>query len=211
MWAPIARLSVLTKGHHVRACIVSTYPARPCGIATFARDLTEALRAADPIVDIDVVAIVRETSAELDPDVLAAIRQDVVDDYVGLAMLLDNRGVDVVLIEHEFGIYGGDAGSHLLSLVRNLRQPYVLTLHTVLAQPSAGQAETLRELCARATFVTVFTETARRIVVDTGLVAASRVRVVPHGAPVELFPGFDSPNPTRPPGSPVGRYCRPSG
>ena len=65
------------------------------------------------------------------------------DDYVRLPALLDDRGVDVVLIEHEFGIFGGDAGSHLLSLVRDLHQPFVLTLHTVLAEPSPGQARTL--------------------------------------------------------------------
>ena len=177
----------------MRAAIVSTYPPRPCGIATFARDLTEALRSADATLDVDVIAIVREPTAHLEPDVLAVIGQDVLDDYIRLPSLLDDRSVDVVLIEHEFGIFGGDAGSHLLPLVRDLRQPFVLTLHTVLAEPSPEQASVLRELCARAAFVTVFTETARRMVVDAGLVGADNLRVVPHGAPVELFPDYSAP------------------
>ena len=96
---------------------------------------------------------------------LSVIRQDVRADYVAVPALLDGRGTDVVLIEHEYGIFGGDAGSYVLSLVQDLRQPFVVTLHTVLSAPSAGQAEVLGELCRRAALVTVFTDTARRMVV----------------------------------------------
>ncbi|WP_368853501.1 glycosyltransferase, partial [Streptobacillus moniliformis] len=88
-----------------------------------------------------------------------------------------------VLIEHEYGIFGGEAGAYVLSLVHDLRQPFVVTLHTVLSEPSARQAEVLGELCHRAALVTVFTETARRMVVESGIAPAARVRVVPHGAP----------------------------
>jgi glycosyltransferase involved in cell wall biosynthesis len=194
MWAPLRGDAAVHEGRSpcARPLFPPTHP-RPCGIATFARDLTEALRSADATLDVDVIAIVREPTAHLEPEVLAVIGQDVLDDYIRLPSLLDDRCVDVVLIEHEFGIFGGDAGSHLLSLVRDLRQPFVLTLHTVLAEPSPEQASILRELCARAAFVTIFTETARRMVVDAGLVGADNLRVVPHGAPVELFPDYSAP------------------
>ena len=119
---------------------------------------------------------------------LSVIRQDVRADYVAVPALLDGRGTDVVLIEHEYGIFGGDAGSYVLSLVQELRQPFVVTLHTVLSAPSARQAEVLGELCRRAALVTVFTDTARRMVVDAGIAPAARVRVVPHGAPTALLP-----------------------
>jgi len=120
--------------------------------------------------------------------VLSTIRQDVRADYVAVPALLDGRGTDVVLIEHEYGIFGGDAGSYVLSLVQELRQPFVVTLHTVLSAPSPRQAEVLGELCQRAALVTVFTDTARRMVVDAGVAPAARVRVVPHGAPTALLP-----------------------
>jgi glycosyltransferase involved in cell wall biosynthesis len=144
---------------------------------------------ADPTAQIDVLAIVRDQHGAQPPEVLSVIRQDVRADYVAAPALLTERGTDVVLIEHEFGIFGGEAGSFLLSLVVELQQPYVITLHTVLSAPSAEQAAVLGELCRRAALVTVFTETARRMVVDAGVAAAHQVRVVPHGAPTALLPG----------------------
>ena len=117
---------------------------------------------------------------------MAAIRQDVRSDYAAVAGDLTFRGTDVVLIEHEYGIFGGDAGSYVLSLAEELGQPLVVTLHTVLSAPSVRQAEVLRALCHRATLVTVFTETARRMVVEARIVPAERVRVLPHGAPQVL-------------------------
>jgi glycosyltransferase involved in cell wall biosynthesis len=172
----------------MRMAIISTYPPRPCGIGTFSRDLRSALLEGDPALEIDVVSIIRDHHAAAEPEVLSVIRQDVRADYVAVPALLDGRGTDVVLIEHEYGIFGGESGSYVLSLVQELSQPFVVTLHTVLSQPSEQQSEVLRDLCHRAALVTVFTETARRMVVDGGIAPAARVRVVPHGAPTILLP-----------------------
>jgi glycosyltransferase involved in cell wall biosynthesis len=185
----------------MRLAIVSTYPPRPCGIGTFSRDLRSALLEVEQDLDIDVVAVVRDHHASTAPEVLSVIRQDVRADYVAVPAVLDGRGTDVVLIEHEYGIFGGEAGSYVLSLVKELRQPFVVTLHTVLSTPTARQAEVLSELCHHAALVTVFTETARRMVVDAGVAPAARVRVVPHGAPTVLLPHLaeaTTDNPPRP-------------
>jgi glycosyltransferase involved in cell wall biosynthesis len=171
-----------------RIALVSTYPPRPCGIGTFSRDLRAALLQADPTIDVDVVSIVRDHHQPAAPEVLSVIRQDAKGDYLAVPALLDGRGTDVVLVEHEYGIFGGEAGSHVLSLVRELRQPFVVTLHTVLSEPSEQQAAVLGELCHRAALVTVFTETARRMILDAGLAPSGRVQVVPHGAPTVLRP-----------------------
>ena len=187
----------------MRVAIVSTYPPRPCGIGTFSRDLRAALLEADESTDVDVVAIVREGHAPVQPEVVAAIHQDVRSDYAAVARTLTSRGTDVVLVEHEYGIFGGQAGAYVLSLVEELRQPLVVTLHTVLSEPSVAQAETLRALCHRATLVTVFTETARRMVVDAGAAPPERVRVLPHGAPTALLP--DAGAGTGPAGLPAHR------
>ena len=173
----------------LRVAIVSTYPPRPCGIGTFSADLRTALLAADATTAVDVVSIVAQEPSQARPEIAASIRQDVRSDYAAAARTLTSRGTDVVLVEHEFGIFGGEAGAFVLSLVGELHQPLVVTLHTVLSQPSVAQAETLRALCHHATLVTVFTETARRMVVDARLVPPERVRVIPHGAPTVLLPG----------------------
>lgn len=170
----------------MRVAVVTTYPPRPCGIGMFSHDLREALVEADPTVPIEIVSIVRDSKQAAAPEVVASIRQDVRSDYAAVAADLTSRGTDVVLIEHEYGIFGGDAGAFVVSLAEELEQPLVVTLHTVLSEPSERQADTLRALCDRATLVTVFTETARRMVVDAGIVAPERVRVLPHGAPKVL-------------------------
>lgn len=172
----------------MRVAIVSTYPPRPCGIGTFARDVRQALIETDPSVEVDVLSIVRDQNAPTEPEVLSVIRQEVRADYVAAPALLDARGTDVVLIEHEYGIFGGNEGAFVLSLVKRLRQPFVVTLHTVLSEPTVAQLTVLGELCQRATLVTVFTETARRMVVDSAVAPAALVRVVPHGAPTALLP-----------------------
>jgi glycosyltransferase involved in cell wall biosynthesis len=166
----------------MRVTIVSTYPPRPCGIAVFSSDLRSAMMETDTARTVDIVSILREALPQR-REVASVIRQDLSSDYAMAARAVMARGADVVLVEHEFGIFGGDAGDYVLNFVKELSVPIVLTLHTVLSSPSAQQAATLRALCDHATLVTVFTETARRMVIETGLVNHERIRVVPHGAP----------------------------
>jgi glycosyltransferase involved in cell wall biosynthesis len=172
----------------MRVAVVSTYPPRACGIGTFSQDLREALLGTDGVSAVDVVAIVREDDIDEPAEVIARIHQDKRGDYAAAARVLEREGHDVVVIQHEYGIFGGHEGGHVLTLAQELRQPIVLTLHTVLSAPSVRQAETLRALCDRAALVCVFTETARRLVLDARLVSPERVRVVPHGGPTQLLP-----------------------
>lgn len=172
----------------MRVAIIATYPPRPCGIGTFTADLRAALLGADPMTQVEVVELVREQHHQPAPEVVATIRQDVRSDYLTTPRTLASRGTDVVLVEHEYGIFGGLAGSFITSLAEGVTQPLVVTLHTVLSQPSVRQAQALRELCHRATLVTVFTETARSMVIDSHLVPPERVRVIAHGAPTALLP-----------------------
>ncbi len=173
----------------MRVAVLSTYPPRPCGIGQFTKDLRSALLGTAEDMAVDIVSIIRETPRTEADEVAVTIRQDVRSDYPAAAQMLNSRGTDVVLLEHEYGIFGGEVGSYVLSFVSELRQPLVVTLHTVLSAPAVRQAETLRALCERATLVTVFTETARRMVVSAHLAPPERVRVVPHGAPSALLPG----------------------
>ena len=118
------------------------------------------------------------------------VRDDVTS-YVAAARALDRAGVDVVLVQHEFGIFGGEAGSHVVEFVGALTMPYAVTLHTVLPRFTAEQTAVVHRLCGGAAVVTVFTESARRLLIEQELAAGSRVRVVPHGAPAELYADVD--------------------
>jgi glycosyltransferase involved in cell wall biosynthesis len=173
----------------IRLGIVSTYVPRRCGLATYTADLREALRGAaedrNEVIDPVVVAIDRDGLSYGD-EVITVVSQDRISSYEAAADDLAAAGVDAVLIQHEYGIFGGPDGSHVLHFARALTRraiPYLVTLHTQLSQPSPGQAATLAALCAGAARVTVFTETARRMAVRAGVAAGHQLTVVPHGAP----------------------------
>jgi glycosyltransferase involved in cell wall biosynthesis len=171
----------------MRVAIVSTYQPRHCGLAVFSGDLRAALLEADSSLAVDIVSISRgDNSHSHPPEVVATIRQEVASDYRAAAEELGRANVDVVLIEHEYGIFGGNDGHFVLELANQLTVPMVVTLHTVLANPPAERARTMRALCQRAALIMVFTETARRMLGEQGLAELERVRVVPHGAPDEL-------------------------
>jgi glycosyltransferase involved in cell wall biosynthesis len=171
----------------VRTAIVSTFPPRACGIGAFAADLRGALLGTDMVEVTDLVAVVHEPSSPQRRGLLATIAQAVRGDYVRTARMLGRLDVDVVLLQHEYGIFGGRDGEYVLSFARELAQPLVLTLHTVLSEPTPHQAEVLTELCGEAELVIVMTDTALRLLVDSGTCPEEKVRVIPHGAPARLI------------------------
>ena len=129
----------------MRVAVVSTYQPRHCGIAVFSGDLRAALLEADSSLAVEIVSLIRGRNPHSHPpEVVATIRQDVASDYRAAAAELDRANVDVVLIEHEYGIFGGNDGQFVLELANQLTMPMVVTLHTVLANPPAGRARTLR-------------------------------------------------------------------
>jgi glycosyltransferase involved in cell wall biosynthesis len=167
----------------VRTAIVSTYPPRACGIGAFAADVRGALLGVDGIDRVEKVVIVNEPSRPQRPGLVATIAQAVRGDYVRAARILARLDVDVVLLQHEYGIFGGRDGDYVTSLVEELSQPLVVTLHTVLSQPTPHQAKVLADVCRQAELVIVMTDSARRLLVDGGTCAEDKIRVVPHGAP----------------------------
>lgn len=170
----------------MRTALVSTYPPRACGIGTFAADLRAALLGIEAVDRVERVVIVNEPTRPQRPGLVATIAQPARGDYVRAARILGRMDVDVVLLQHEYGIFGGDDGAYVLSFAEELSQPLVVTLHTVLSEPTQHQAEVLAALCRQAELVIVMTETARRLLLAGNACAAEKVRVVPHGAPTVL-------------------------
>lgn len=170
----------------MRTAIFSTFPPRACGIGVFASDLREALVDVAGIEHAGSVVVVDDPSSPQGSDVLATVSQSIRGDYLRAARLLGRLNVDVVLLQHEYGIFGGRDGEYVLSFARELAQPLVVTLHTLLSEPEPHQLEVLAALCNEADRVVVMTETARRLLVDLGACTDIKIRVVPHGAPSVL-------------------------
>src|SRR5689334_2607415 len=171
----------------MRTAIVSTYPPRACGIGTFSADLRATLVGTGTVTVADLVAVVHEPASPQRRGLLGTIAQAVRGDYVRTARMLGRLDVDVVLLQYEYGIFGGRDGEYVLSFAQELAQPLVVTLHTVLSEPTPHQAQVLTDLCAEAELVIVMTDTALRLLVESGACPREKVRVVPHGAPTRLI------------------------
>ncbi|MDQ7820474.1 MAG: glycosyltransferase family 4 protein [Armatimonadota bacterium] len=168
----------------VRVAFVSTYPPRECGIATFTRDLIEALAGHNPPVEAVVAAVDEDAVARpYPPRVRWRILQHDVDTYVRTARELSASGVDVVNLQHEFGIFGGEWGAYVLRLGERPTVPLVTTLHTVLPDPPPVAEAIIRALCEHSAAVVVMTRSAVDILRREYGVDDRRVRVIPHGVP----------------------------
>ncbi|WP_194896763.1 glycosyltransferase [Catenulispora pinisilvae] len=171
-----------------RLALVSTYTPRRCGIATFSQDLTTALAEAAPDLAVEICALDRD-GLDYPAEVSTVIGQDSYPDYRRAAARLADSGVEVVVIEHEYGIFGGADGAWITGFATELTRrgvPYLVTLHTVLSEPSWTQAGTLHRLCRDAAAVTVFTEMARTLAIRTGIAPPDRIVHLPHGAPAPV-------------------------
>ena len=170
----------------MRTAILSTYPPRACGIGTFSHDVREALLTVGDIDDVSAFVVVDQPSAPQRPEILQTISRGARGDYVRAARGLARTDVDVVMLQHEYGIFGGRDGEYVLSFAQELSQPLVVTLHTVLASPTPSQLRVLRALCDEAEKVIVMTDTAQRMLEKVGACDPRKIAIVPHGAPPQL-------------------------
>lgn len=167
-----------------KVAIVGTYLPRQCGIATFTADLCEALSAADPEIVCFAIPVNDGPSGyAYPPRVRFEIDEGDVESYRRAADFLNLNSIDLVCIQHEYGIFGGPAGSHLLSLLRELRMPVVTTLHTVLRDPTPLQQRVLEALVARSDRLVVMSQRAAEFLREVYRAPAAKVEVIPHGIP----------------------------
>jgi glycosyltransferase involved in cell wall biosynthesis len=160
------------------------YLPRKCGIATFTSDLLGAVAARHPQSRCFAVPVNDIEGCYRYPEVVRfEIEEQDLDSYRCAADFLNTSNVDVVSVQHEFGIFGGPAGSHLLTLLRGLTAPVVTTLHTVLRTPNADQHRVMRELIARSTRLVVMTERGRAILQEVYQAPTAKIDLIPHGIP----------------------------
>jgi glycosyltransferase involved in cell wall biosynthesis len=164
--------------------LIGTYTPRRCGIATFTADLRAALVAEDRGLACDVYPVSDIAGAHAYPvESCMEIAQDSREFYALAARTINASDADVVCLQHEFGIFGGEAGEHILLLLDLVRAPVVVTLHTVLREPNEGQRRVVMRLARRAAKLVVMAEKGRHILQHVYGVARERIEVIPHGAP----------------------------
>lgn len=167
-----------------RVALLGTYPPRQCGIATFAANLHAAVAGADPELECLALAMSDGTApGTYPPEVRLEIPQADAGAYVRAADFLADANVDVLSVQHEYGIFGGSDGSYLLPLLERARMPVVTTLHTVLERPSVGQRRVMDEIVRRSARLVVMTRRSQDVLEAVHGVPRERVVLVPHGIP----------------------------
>lgn len=167
-----------------RIAFIGNYLPRQCGIATFTTDLCEAIATeyggtsciALPVNDI-------EAGYAYPSRVRFELTEKDIDSYRRAADFLNINNVDLVCLQHEYGIFGGRAGSHILALLRELRMPIVTTLHTILRDPDPDQRRVLEEVAALSDRVVVMSERGAEFLQEVYRVTPDRTDFIPHGIP----------------------------
>jgi glycosyltransferase involved in cell wall biosynthesis len=172
-----------------RVALIGNNPPRLCGIATFTSHLRKALADGFPGTTFDVYAMDdRDTGYDYPAQVVCSIKQGDLSDYVAAAHRINESGVDVVCVQHEYGIFGGPAGALLLKLLDRVTAPVVVTLHTVLEYPNSDQRAVIEALVRRSSKLVVMAEKGREILMRVHGVASERIAVIAHGVPDRALP-----------------------
>jgi polysaccharide biosynthesis protein PslF len=159
---------------------LGTYPPTQCGIATFTHALMRSIATAEPGTRVGVVRVMDSPGRPVAREVVGHLRTDVRGTHVDAAEALNT--FDVAVVQHEYGIYGGTDGDQVLAVLDHVRVPAVVVAHTVLAQPTAHQAQVLRQVIDACDAVVVMTDAARERLIDLYDIDPARVTVIRHGA-----------------------------
>jgi glycosyltransferase involved in cell wall biosynthesis len=168
----------------VRVAVVGNHLPRQCGIATFTTDLCDALSVKYGAAGVLVVAVNDPQSRYSYPArVRFELTEGELSSYKAAADFLNSNQVDLVCLQHEYGIFGGKSGSHILRLLQHLKMPVVTTLHTVLREPDLDQLIVLQEVAARSARLIVMSEHSSQFLQDVFRVPPEKIDLIPHGIP----------------------------
>ena len=180
---PVA-LGTRTPPIPTRIAFIGNYLPRQCGIATFTTDLCDAIAAEYGSNRLFAIPVNDPGANYQYPErVRTELTQEDYASYERTADFLNFNGNDLVCLQHEYGIFGGPAGGHILALLRKLKMPLVTTLHTVLREPDSNQRAVLDELAQLSDRLIVMSEHAAFLLRDVYGVPAERIDVIPHGVP----------------------------
>lgn len=167
-----------------KIAFISDYPPRKCGIATFTQDLRTAISTQYPHSETFIISV----SDNLDgynypPEVRFEIQQNDISTYRNAADYLNFNPADIVSVQHEFGIFGGQAGNYLISLLREIKIPIVTTFHTILKNPDPEQLKVMKELLRLSSRYVVMSETGKIFLEKYYNADSEKIDIIPHGIP----------------------------
>jgi glycosyltransferase involved in cell wall biosynthesis len=167
-----------------RVAFIGSHLPRRCGIATFTHDLHRAVSTSRQDLETCVVAMTNPgCTYDYPPPVCFQVREEMIDDYAQGAELLNKASFDVVCLQHEYGIFGGESGGNIIDLLSHLEMPIVTTLHTVLADATPSQRDVMRRIIDISAKIVIMSETARELLRSGHDVPAHKIEVIPHGIP----------------------------
>jgi glycosyltransferase involved in cell wall biosynthesis len=168
----------------IRIAVIGNHLPRQCGIATFTTDLCNAITAEYGAAQLSVVAINDGQSSYLYPDrVRFEISEGDLASYRSAAEFLNAENVDLVCLQHEYGIFGGKSGNYIIELLKHLKMPVITTLHTVLRDPNLDQRVVMHKIAARSERLIVMSQYSARILQEVFRVPAGKIELIPHGIP----------------------------
>lgn len=190
MQQPYATVLTGSSGSVPRVAFFGSYPPRECGIGTFTYDVVSAYDAIDPS-RLSTVIAVNDDGQMYDYDlhdyqgrVRFQIEADDLDSYLEVADQINRSKAQVINIQHEYGLFGGEDGKYVVDFMRRLEKPVVITLHTVLPRPDGHFKETTQAMLDEAAAVVVLARSAVPLILDNYDLPPERLRVIPHGIPV---------------------------
>jgi len=171
-----------------RIALIGNAMPRRCGIATYTSHVLDALRERYPALEVDLYAM-NDPGGRYDypSSVTGVIRQDEVDDYLRTVRRIEASGAELVWVQHEFGIFGGPAGAHLLRLLERLSVPVAVTLHTIVERPSLDQRRVMERLIRASDRLIVMAQKGRSILKAVYGVPDRMIAIIPHGVPDRPF------------------------
>lgn len=172
----------------MKVICLGNYPPRQCGIATFTENLVHAILDAALIdsvsFEIEVIAMNECGKTYSYPDIVKhVIRNEVLDDYINMADYINRSGAELCLVQHEYGIYGGESGILLLTFLNRLKIPIVSTFHTILQKPNFHQHEILKKIAAYSSKIVVMNRLAIDLLVCIYNVRREKIVRIEHGVP----------------------------
>ncbi len=167
-----------------RIAVIGNSLPRRCGIATFTTDLQRAISESQPNLATCIVAMTDHGQAYDYPATVALqINDDRIEEYIRAADFLNAGRFDIICLQHEFGIFGGEAGAHILELLSRVTVPVVTTLHTVLAEPTAAQRMVMERLVEASAKIVVMADKGRELLRSVYQVPDDKIEVIAHGIP----------------------------
>lgn len=171
----------------LNVAFLSTSPPRECGLATFTQDLIDAIDVSG-VVSTSVIAVNNSKHREYGDKVIYEINQNNQKDYIELAEKLNHSNIDILVIEHEYGIYGGDYGDYILDLLNNIDIPVITTLHTILRKPNDKQKSIIKALGKKSVKIITMAKNTSKLLKTIYGVPPSKIEVIHHGVPVKPVP-----------------------